>query len=272
MALVAAQPAFAQTSGSTAEATADDAETDPIVVIGSRRADRSAADSSSPVDVIGAEELAGQPAANMLDVVRNLVPSFYVPQNTISDASTFVRPPSLRGLGADQILVMINGKRYNRSALVQVYSGADTALSYGSQGSDIANIPAIAISNLQVLRDGATAQYGSDAIAGVINYQLRRDTGFDVQALYGQTYEGDGERWQIAAVSSTFRRNISTKAGQAVARPARLLSNLHGRSPASKAASLIFLGRPRFGVRRPPMASSCSSMLVSMFPIAPNFT
>jgi iron complex outermembrane recepter protein len=199
MALVAAQPAFAQTSGSTAEATADDAETDPIVVIGSRRADRSAADSSSPVDVIGAEELAGQPAANMLDVVRNLVPSFYVPQNTISDASTFVRPPSLRGLGADQILVMINGKRYNRSALVQVYSGADTALSYGSQGSDIANIPAIAISNLQVLRDGATAQYGSDAIAGVINYQLRRDTGFDVQALYGQTYEGDGERWQIAA-------------------------------------------------------------------------
>ena len=196
VALLAAQPAMAQDSEAATAATAED---DAIIVIGSRRTDRSAADSASPVDVIGSEELAAQPAANMLDVVRNLVPSFYVPQNTISDASTFVRAPSLRGLGADQILVMVNGKRYNRAALVQVYSGADTALSYGSQGADIANIPAIAIGSLQILRDGATAQYGSDAIAGVINYQLRQDTGFDVQALYGQTYEGDGERWQIAA-------------------------------------------------------------------------
>lgn len=198
IALIAAQPTMAQTAPAT-EAAAEDGESEAIVVIGSRRTDRSAADSASPVDVIGGEELAQQPAVNLLDVVRNLVPSFYVPQNTISDASTFVRAPSLRGLGADQILVQVNGKRYNRAALVQVYSGADTALSYGSQGADIANIPAIAISNLQVLRDGATAQYGSDAIAGVINYQLREDTGFDVQALWGQTYEGDGERWQIAA-------------------------------------------------------------------------
>ena len=197
IALLAAQPALAQDSGAAAATSAEEGEA--IVVIGTRRTDRSAADSASPVDVIGSEELASQPSANMLDVVRNLVPSFYVPQNTISDASTFVRAPSLRGLGADQILVMVNGKRYNRAALVQVYSGADTALSYGSQGADIANIPAIAIGSLQILRDGATAQYGSDAIAGVINYQLRRDTGFDVQALYGQTYEGDGERWQIAA-------------------------------------------------------------------------
>lgn len=92
---------------------------------------------------------------------------------------------------------MINGKRYNRAALVQVYSGADTALSYGSQGADISNIPAIAVKNLQILRDGATAQYGSDAIGGVINYQIRDDEGFEAQALYGETYEGDGERWQF---------------------------------------------------------------------------
>ena len=197
IALMAAQPAFAQATD--VAATAEEGEGEAIVVIGTRRTDRSAADSASPVDIIGGAELAQQPAVDMLDVVRNLVPSFFVPQNTISDASTFVRAPSLRGLGADQILVMVNGKRYNRSALVQVYSGADTALSYGSQGADIANIPAIAIGSLQILRDGATAQYGSDAIAGVINYQIRRDTGFDVQALYGQTYEGDGERWQIAA-------------------------------------------------------------------------
>lgn len=197
VALLASQSAMAQDSESTTTTAAEEEKS--IVVIGSRRTDRSATDSASPVDVIGSEELASQPAANMLDAVRNLVPSFFVPQNTISDASTFVRAPSLRGLGADQILVMVNGKRYNRSALVQVYSGGDTALSYGSQGADIANIPAIAIKNLQILRDGATAQYGSDAIAGVINYVLRDDTGFDVQALWGQTYEGDGERKQIAA-------------------------------------------------------------------------
>jgi iron complex outermembrane receptor protein len=180
-----------QVSSTSPEATPE------LVVIGTRRTDRSVTDSASPIDVIGATEIGAQPSANMLDVVRNLVPSFFVPQNTISDASTFVRPPSLRGLGADQILVMVNGKRYNRAALVQVYSGADTALSYGSQGADISNIPAIAVKNLQILRDGATAQYGSDAIGGVINYQIRDDQGLEVQALYGQTYEGDGERWQF---------------------------------------------------------------------------
>ncbi len=164
-----------------------------IVVIGTRRTDRSVTDSASPIDVISSAELAAQPAVNMLDAVRNLVPSFFVPQNTISDASTFVRAPSLRGLGADQILVMINGKRYNRSALVNVYTGADTALSFGSQGADIGNIPAIAIGNLQVLRDGATAQYGADALAGVLNYSIRKDVGIEAQALYGQTYRGDGE-------------------------------------------------------------------------------
>ena len=204
LALLSAQPAFAQVDSPATAASEEVVESDGeistgIIVIGSRRTDRSDTDSISPVDVIGGDELVGQPQANLLDVLRNLVPSFYVPQNTISDASTFVRAPSLRGLGADQILVMINGKRYNRSALVQVYTGGDTALSFGSQGADVGNIPAIAIKNLQVLRDGATAQYGSDAIAGVINYQLRDDTGFDVQALWGQQYEGDGTRKQIAA-------------------------------------------------------------------------
>jgi iron complex outermembrane recepter protein len=211
LAFLSAQPAFAQNSDNAEDrdnnVTPAASEEKSIVVIGSRRTDRSDTDSSSPVDVIGSEELQGQPQANLLDVVRNLVPSFYVPQNTISDASTFVRAPSLRGLGADQILVMINGKRYNRSALVQVYTGGDTALSFGSQGADVANIPAIALKNLQVLRDGATAQYGSDAIAGVINYQLRDDTGFDVQALWGQQYEGDGDRKQIAA-------NVGLKLGE----------------------------------------------------------
>ena len=133
--------AHAQDAAAAAEAKTDE----EIVVIGTRRTDRSAADTASPVDVISATELASQPAANMLDAVKNLVPSFFVSQNTISDASTFVRSPSLRGLPADNILVMLNGKRYNRSALVQVYSGGDTALGFGSQGADISAIPSIAI-------------------------------------------------------------------------------------------------------------------------------
>jgi iron complex outermembrane recepter protein len=192
-AAVMATPAFAQ-APQAAPQTAEDAtpKGEDIIVIGTRRTDRSVTDSASPIDVIGANELAASPQVNMLDTVRNLVPSFFVPQNTISDASTFVRAPSLRGLGADQILVMINGKRYNRSALVNVYTGADTALSFGSQGADIGNIPAIAIGNLQVLRDGATAQYGADALAGVLNYSIRSDEGIEAQALYGKTYRGDG--------------------------------------------------------------------------------
>ncbi len=184
--------ALAQGTQAAPQAAEEAAPAQDIIVIGTRRTDRSVTDSASPIDVIGSAEIAASPQVNMLDTVRNLVPSFFVPQNTISDASTFVRAPSLRGLGADQILVMINGKRYNRSALVNVYTGADTALSFGSQGADIGNIPAIAISNLQVLRDGATAQYGADALAGVLNYGIRSDEGVEAQALYGKTYRGDG--------------------------------------------------------------------------------
>ncbi len=190
--------AYAQTAAPAAE---EDDSKEQIVVVGTRRTDRSASDTASPVDVIGGQELASQPSANLLDAVKNIVPSFFVSQNTISDASSFVRSPSLRGLPADNILVQLNGKRYNRSALVQVYVGSDTALGFGSQGSDIGAIPAIAVGNLQILREGATAQYGSDAIGGVINYGLREDAGFELQARYGQHYDngGDGKSKQVAA-------------------------------------------------------------------------
>lgn len=196
LAILFADPALAQDAqGSGEEASAPEG----IVVIGTRRADRTVTDSASPVDVIGTEDLATQSASNMLDTVKNVVPSFFVGQNTISDASTFVRAPSLRGLPGDEVLVMLNGKRFNRSALVQVYVGGDTALSFGSHGSDISVIPSIAIKNLQILRDGATAQYGSDAIGGVLNYGLRDDAGLELQARYGQTYRGDGKSYQLAA-------------------------------------------------------------------------
>jgi iron complex outermembrane receptor protein len=166
------------------------ASSEEIVITGTRRTDRTVTNSASPIDVISSQELTTQPTANLLDTVKNIVPSFFVGQNTISDASSFVRAPSLRGLPSDEILVQINGKRFNRSALVQVYTGGDTGLAFGSQGADISAIPAIAIKNLQVLRDGATAQYGSDAIGGVMNFGLRNDRNvIDVQARYGQFFD-----------------------------------------------------------------------------------
>ncbi|MDO7841965.1 TonB-dependent receptor plug domain-containing protein [Sphingomonas immobilis] len=209
VASIAATPAFAAPADapaalapdappSDATVAPDDEKTD-VIVLGTRRTDRTVTSSASPIDVISATELTNQPSGNMLDIVKNIIPSFYVPQNTITDASTFVRAPSLRGLPASEVLVMINGKRYNRSALVQVAGGSDTALSAASQGADISLIPAIAVGNLQVLRDGATAQYGSDAIAGVLNYGLKEKTGIELQARYGQYYQnGDGKSVQVA--------------------------------------------------------------------------
>jgi iron complex outermembrane recepter protein len=204
--MLSATPSMAQDAATTsaAEETTEDTN-DAIIVLGTRRTDRTVTDSASPVDVISAADLTSQPSSNILDAVKNLVPSFFVSQNTISDASTFVRSPSLRGLPADNILVQLNGKRYNRSALVQVYSGGDTALGYGSQGADVSAIPSIAVGNLQVLREGATAQYGSDAIGGVINYGLREDAAIEMQARYGQYFDngGDGQSKQIAAYVGT---------------------------------------------------------------------
>jgi iron complex outermembrane recepter protein len=182
--LAAPDPARAQATRPTA------VPTDQIVITGTRRSDRTVTNSPSPVDVISSAEINNQPTANLLDTVKNVVPSFFVPQNTISDASSFVRAPSLRGLPGDEVLVQVNGKRFNRSALVQVYTGGDTGLSFGSQGADISAIPAIAIRNLQVLRDGATAQYGSDAIAGVMNFTLRNDrNSVELQARTGQYFD-----------------------------------------------------------------------------------
>lgn len=189
-------PAFAQAPA--ADLSAEDAADATIVVLGTRRTDRSVTDSASPIDVIGAQELKTQPAADMLEVLKNIVPSFNVPQNAISDASTFVRSPSIRGLAGDMTLVMINGKRLNRSALVQVAAGDPT--NNLSQGADLAVLPTIAFGNLQILREGATAQYGTDAIAGVLNYTLREDEGVELSTRYGQFYDGggDGKARQIA--------------------------------------------------------------------------
>src|SRR6266403_3130865 len=181
------------------------APSEEVIITGTRRKDRTVTESSAPIDVLAGSDLAVQSTSNMLDTLSNMVPSFIVGQNSISDASSFIRSPSLRGLPADEMLVMLNGKRMNRSALVQVFQGGETELAFGSQGPDLASIPSIAVKSLEILRDGASAQYGSDAIAGVLNYQFRDNTsGIEMTARYGEYFPGqgysrDGGDRQIAA-------------------------------------------------------------------------
>src|SRR5882672_10384449 len=201
MQLAVAQQKPADTTGTSAAPTSEMSE---IIITGTRRVDRTVAESSAPIDVLSGAELSIQPAANMMDILSNAVPSFSVGQNTISDASSFVRAPSLRGLPGDEILVMLNGKRMNRSALVQTYQGGETELSFGSQGPDLSSIPSIAIKSLEILRDGASAQYGSDAIAGVLNYQFRTNTsGLELAARYVKYfpsgYSSDGADGEVSA-------------------------------------------------------------------------
>ena len=191
-----------QPAGTTGGAAAASEE---VIITGTRRHDRTVTESSAPIDVLSGADLAVQSSANMLDTLSNMVPSFIVGQNSISDASSFVRAPSLRGLPSDEMLVMLNGKRMNRSALVQVFQGGETELAFGSQGPDLASIPALSIKSLEILRDGASAQYGSDAIAGVLNYQFRDNpSGLEFTGRYGEYFPGggysrDGGDRQIAA-------------------------------------------------------------------------
>jgi iron complex outermembrane receptor protein len=168
-----------------------------VVVTGSRRAPRSVSDSSAPIDVIGGDDFENQGSMDMGDMLRTLVPSYNVNTQPISDAATLVRPANLRGLPPDNTLVLVNGKRRHRGAVISFLGGG---VSDGAQGADISPIPSIAIKQVEVLRDGAAAQYGSDAIAGVINFQLKDAAeGFSVEARYGETYEGDGASYRISA-------------------------------------------------------------------------
>ena len=160
-----------------------------VVVVGSRRRDRSAADSPVPVDVIGGDEFSAQGDSNMDSLIASLVPSYS--QEPISDAATFIRPATLRGLAPDATLVLVNGKRRHRAAVIALLGAG---ISGGSQGPDVSVIPAIALDRLEVLRDGASAQYGSDAIAGIMNFVLKEDnSGMAVDAKWGSHYEGDGD-------------------------------------------------------------------------------
>ena len=142
-----------------------------VVTVGSRSNEpRSVTDSPVPVDVFSEAELAAfGNQADLTDTLKALVPSYTATPAT-GDGSAFIRPTSLRGMAPDQTLILVNGKRRHRSALVQFFA---PAAGNGAHGVDIGMIPSIALSNIQVLRDGAAAQYGSDAIAGVMDFKLK---------------------------------------------------------------------------------------------------
>ncbi|MDH3768676.1 MAG: TonB-dependent receptor, partial [Gammaproteobacteria bacterium] len=182
------QQAFAQ------DDAADSLE--EVITVGTRREARSADDTPAPVDVIGADELLNQGDTDLSNILRTSVPSYNVNTQPISDAATIVRPANLRGLAPDSTLVLVNGKRRHRAAVISFLGGG---ISDGSQGPDISAIPAIAIKQMEVLRDGAASQYGSDAIAGVINFVLHdAPEGGSIEAQWGETYEGDGGQYKLA--------------------------------------------------------------------------
>lgn len=179
----ASPPVFAE------EATSDD-DAQVMVVVGSRAAPRSVADSPVPVDVITAEELGATGSTDMLDMLVGTIPSFNVHANPISDAATMVRPVNLRGLSSDSTLILVNGKRRHRASVIAFQGGG---INDGAQGPDISVIPSVALKQVEVLRDGAAAQYGSDAIAGVMNFILKDNSdGGSFSVKYGEYFEGDG--------------------------------------------------------------------------------
>jgi iron complex outermembrane receptor protein len=174
-------------------------EIEKIAVVGTRSAPRSIADSPVPIDIIGSDDLAKSGSSDMLDLLVSQVPSFNVRAQPISDAATLIRPVNLRGLPSDSTLVLVNGKRRHRASVIAFQGGG---VNDGAQGPDISVIPSIALKQVEVLRDGAAAQYGSDAIAGVMNFVLKdASEGGSIEVKYGEFYEGDGG-------SSTVEGNI----------------------------------------------------------------
>lgn len=168
-----------------------------IAVVGTRNSPRSAVDSPVPLDVIGSDALNSQGNTDVLSMLSVMVPSLNVNDQPINDASSLVRPANLRGMSSDHTLLLLNGKRRHRSAVITFLGGG---LSDGAQGPDISVIPAYALKQVEVLRDGASAQYGSDAIAGVINFVLKdAREGGSVALKLGGYSEGDGELFQFQA-------------------------------------------------------------------------
>ena len=160
-----------------------------LVVVGTRTEGRDPLESSVPVERIRGDRLRRSGVQETGRALQMESPSFNFSSSSISDGTDALRPATLRGLGPDQTLVLVNGKRRHNSALLHV----NTSVGRGTAGTDMNAIPLAAIERIEVLRDGAAAQYGSDAIAGVINIVLRNRPGFSMDTSWGQTYAGDGD-------------------------------------------------------------------------------
>ncbi len=182
---------------SAQSAVVEDQETEKISILGSRRTtNRSLLDVASPVEIISAKDLVRQGDTNAIDAMTSVIPSLNANREPISDAATLVRPINLRSLASDHTLVLVNGKRRHRGAVVgELVSGVNR----GAQGVDVAPLFGASLKQIEVLRDGAAAQYGADAIAGVINFTLEDDPNArSITAQYGEAYEGDGETIEVS--------------------------------------------------------------------------
>lgn len=193
-------------------------ELNELVVTGSRTRPRTVTESMVPIDVIPFREIEQQAETEIDFMLRNVVPSFNVNMQPISDAATITRPANLRGLASDHTLVLVNGKRRHRGAVISWLGGG---LSDGAQGPDIGAIPGLALRQVEVLRDGASAQYGSDAIAGVLNFQLKNDrSGGSLQFKSGQYFDGTdfldgaGRQWDGHGKQISVAGNFGVPLGE----------------------------------------------------------
>src|SRR5690606_29193087 len=193
-ALLAAAPA-AQAQEAGEAASRSPTVLDTLIVTGTRIADRTVAESQSPIDIITPEALSATGTTELATALARALPSLNFPRPAMADGTSGVRPAQLRGLSPDQVLVLVNGKRRHVSALVNV----NGTIGRGSSAVDLNAIPVAAIERVEVLRDGASAQYGSDAIAGVVNIVLKgAGEGGSLVASGGEYSEGDGTQWQLA--------------------------------------------------------------------------
>ena len=185
---------YAQDAEQPASSEIESEDIETVVVVGTRRQGKTLGELAVPVDIVESEVL--QTRHETIEALTSAVPSYNVGREPISDAATLVRPANLRGLPADSTLILVNGKRRHRGAVIGEYI---SSINRGAQGVDINPIAGMAIKHVEVLRDGASAQYGSDAIAGVVNFVLEDDPQvkrWEVQ--YGSTFEGDGEQARIS--------------------------------------------------------------------------
>ena len=172
-----------------------------VVVTGTRKEGMSPTETLSPIDVISSESLTRQATFSLTESLTQIAPSLNTQRFPIADGTAFVRPVTLRNLSPDHTLVLVDGTRRHRSALVNLQLAPLGTVNQGSQGVDFASFPSAAIKRVEVLRDGASAQYGSDAIAGVVNVILKdADEGFTISGQYGEyDKDGDGQRSVVSA-------------------------------------------------------------------------